>query len=294
MDLNLLQVFIELYNFRSLSKAARKLDLSQPSVSRKLQILREHFSDPLFITDGHKLVPTVKAEKLYPDVAKAFNSFQSVLNQSVVRGPKKLTIACSDDFEFFVGPQIVQGFRKVFPEVLVIFRQTNTMLAEKTLQERKADFCITGGGTHSSQVAREGFGLHEDVCLYCGKDGLKRPLSLEEYLEREHVAVHFGGAEGVSDEILRRGNRKRKLVAITTHYSGVERYILGTERIALVPLFFAKILVQTFPSLAYCRIPFNATQDPVELSYRKDLLKEPFYRDCRDVLSEILKTVDWN
>ena len=84
MDLNLLQVFIELYNFRSLSKAARKLDLSQPSVSRKLQILREHFSDPLFITDGHKLVPTVKAEKLYPDVAKAFNSFQSVLNQSVV------------------------------------------------------------------------------------------------------------------------------------------------------------------------------------------------------------------
>ena len=122
----------------------------------------------------------------------------------------------------------------------------------------------------------------------------KRPLSLEEYLEREHVAVHFGGAEGVSDEILRRGNRKRKLVAITTHYSGVERYILGTERIALVPLFFAKILVQTFPSLAYCRIPFNATQDQVELSYRKDLLKEPFYRDCRDVLSEILKTVDWN
>ncbi|HCR08563.1 MAG TPA: hypothetical protein DIU26_01680, partial [Sutterellaceae bacterium] len=89
---------------------------------------------------GHKLVPTVKAEKLYPDVAKAFNSFQSVLNQSVVRGPKKLTIACSDDFEFFVGPRIVEGFRKVLPGVLVIFRQTNTMLAEKTLQERKADF----------------------------------------------------------------------------------------------------------------------------------------------------------
>ena len=114
MDLNLLQVFIELYNFRSLSKAARKLDLSQPSVSRKLQILREHFSDPLFITDGHKLVPTVKAEKLYPDVAKAFNSFQSVLNQSVVRGPKKLTIACSDDFEFLLGLRLFKDLERSF------------------------------------------------------------------------------------------------------------------------------------------------------------------------------------
>ena len=60
MDLNLLQVFIELYNFRSLSKAARKLDLSQPSVSRKLQILREHFSDLLFITDGHKKFKVIR------------------------------------------------------------------------------------------------------------------------------------------------------------------------------------------------------------------------------------------
>ena len=92
----------------------------------------------------------------------------------------------------------------------------------------------------------------------------------------------------------RRKEKNRRLVAMTSHYSGLERYILGTKYVALVPLFFARILTQKFPELTYCEMPFKNVLDPVELSYRKDLLRNRFFKDCRQILVDTLSKIDWN
>lgn len=295
MDLNLLNVFCEIYNRKSLLEAGKALGLSQPTMSRKIKQLRELFQDPLFISNGHRLEATGKAVSVYPEIKQAVECCNGIFTRENEPAFRKVIIAASDDFEYFVGPQLVKAFEERLPEVQIIFRQTNTMSAEKMLLRREIDFSLTGGGTHSNGVAREGFGLHKDVCLYC-KEGRKGSpeLSLAEYLERPHISVHFGGGEGVADEILRRKGLKRHLVAMTSHYCGIENYILGTKRVVLVPLFFAKVLCQKFPELMYCEMPFKNVLDSVELAYRKDLLKNSFFRDCRKVLADTLERIDWN
>jgi DNA-binding transcriptional LysR family regulator len=52
LDLNLLLVFDAIYGERSISKAALKLHLSQPTVSNALARLRERLDDPLFERQG--------------------------------------------------------------------------------------------------------------------------------------------------------------------------------------------------------------------------------------------------
>lgn len=295
MDLNLLKVFCEIYNTKSLTKAGKILGMSQPTISRKLQGLRELFKDSLFVSKEHQLEPTAKALGIFPEVKQAVEGCYLLFSRSNEPAFKKVIIACSDDFEYFVGPAIVGSFSEKMPEVQVIFHQTNTLGAERKLLQREADFCLTGGGTHSNLVAREGFGFHADVCLYCKEEGRKESkLSLQEYLLRPHISVHYGGGEGVSDEIIRRKEKNRRLVAMTSHYSGLERYILGTKYVALVPLFFARILTQKFPELTYCEMPFKNVLDPVELSYRKDLLRNRFFKDCRQILVDTLSKIDWN
>ncbi len=164
---------------------------------------------------------------------------------------KVMIIACSDDFEYFVGPAIVGSFSEKMPEVQVIFHQTNTLGAERKLLQREADFCLTGVEHIVIWSQERGFGFHADVCLYCKEEGRKESkLSLQEYLLRPHISVRTmeAGREFLMKLFVEK-EKNRRLVAMTSHYSGLERYILGTKYVALVPLFFRSYPhTKSFPS----------------------------------------------
>lgn len=122
-------------------------------------------------------------------------------------------------------------------------------------------------------VARESFGLHWHCCLFDEPDPEKRgkALTLDEYAARPHVVVHYGGTFGVAECFLRRLGHRRRVDVMTSHYAEVPQYLLGTDRIALVPVHTAKCFLERFPTLAVCEIPFHTSQDSVELSYQNDL-----------------------
>ncbi|MDI7046666.1 LysR family transcriptional regulator, partial [Escherichia coli] len=61
VDLNLLKVFDAIYVERSVSRAAVRLDLTQPSVSHGLTRLRTLFGDPLFVRLHGGVEPTIAA-----------------------------------------------------------------------------------------------------------------------------------------------------------------------------------------------------------------------------------------
>lgn len=73
LDLNLLRAFLKIYDAGSTVQAAKALNLSQPAVSRTLQRLRDHFSDPLFVRSQRGLVPTAFAEQLAHQLPEALD-----------------------------------------------------------------------------------------------------------------------------------------------------------------------------------------------------------------------------
>jgi DNA-binding transcriptional LysR family regulator len=68
-NLNLLVVFTALAEERSVSRAASRLLLSQPAVSRALQRLREMFHDDLLIRTAGGYEPTPRGERLMQELA---------------------------------------------------------------------------------------------------------------------------------------------------------------------------------------------------------------------------------
>src|SRR6266702_3189679 len=68
-DLNLLVVFTALAEERNVSRAAERLLLSQPAVSRALQRLRGTFHDDLLIRTGSGYEPTPKGERLLQELS---------------------------------------------------------------------------------------------------------------------------------------------------------------------------------------------------------------------------------
>src|SRR4029077_2320894 len=68
-DLNLLVVFTAVAEERNITRAASRLLLSQPAVSRALHRLRDMFHDDLLIRTANGYEPTPKGQRLLQDLA---------------------------------------------------------------------------------------------------------------------------------------------------------------------------------------------------------------------------------
>src|SRR5262245_15591821 len=81
MDLNLLVAFEALYRERSVTKAGRKLGLSQPATSAALGRLRTLLGDALFVKTPRGLEPTERCEALAKPIALALEDLRNALGE---------------------------------------------------------------------------------------------------------------------------------------------------------------------------------------------------------------------
>src|SRR6266496_5925841 len=79
IDLNLLVVFDAVMQERSVTRAGRRLGLSQPAISHALARLRHMLKDALFIRSPNGMVPTPRAEQLALPVRQALEGLQHSL-----------------------------------------------------------------------------------------------------------------------------------------------------------------------------------------------------------------------
>ncbi len=77
-DLNLLKTLLVLLQEKNTSKAAERLDTSQPTVSRALARLRKDFNDPLFVRHANGLTLTSRGEALEQQLPTVMSSLQSL------------------------------------------------------------------------------------------------------------------------------------------------------------------------------------------------------------------------
>ncbi len=73
-DLNLIPIFVAIFEEQNLSKAAARLDISQPAVSKALARLRDIYDEPLFHRSPSGVEPTSFAVDIYPAMLTAFKT----------------------------------------------------------------------------------------------------------------------------------------------------------------------------------------------------------------------------
>ena len=80
LDLNLLVVFDAVVQERNATRAASRLNMTQPAVSHALGRLRAALEDDLFVRTPHGMEPTPYAERLAGAVRFALEGLQTALN----------------------------------------------------------------------------------------------------------------------------------------------------------------------------------------------------------------------
>ena len=92
LDLNLLVTLDTLLAERNVTRAAERLNLSQPSVSVQLAKLREVFGDPLLVPAQRGMRPTARADELREPLREALESLGRAVAPTGPFDPAEATI----------------------------------------------------------------------------------------------------------------------------------------------------------------------------------------------------------
>src|ERR1700754_5216533 len=127
VDLNLLKIFAAVHAEGSVSRAAERVGLTQPSVSHGLARLRTLFRDPLFFRVRGGVAPTPIARRIAPAIAEALRAVQSALDGVVGFEPATadptFRIHMSDLGEMIFLPPLMRAIRERAPHVAIETRQ---------------------------------------------------------------------------------------------------------------------------------------------------------------------------
>ncbi|MDE8604163.1 LysR family transcriptional regulator [Marinomonas sp. RSW2] len=80
LDIKLLVAFVTIMEEGSVSRAAERLGVTQPALSKSLQRLRELFKDSLFTRQAYGLTPTAKASELQDQIQPILNSLSELMS----------------------------------------------------------------------------------------------------------------------------------------------------------------------------------------------------------------------
>ena len=121
IDLNLLPVLDALLRHRSVTMAARELEMSQSALSSSLSRLRDLLGDALFVRTGRGLLPTPRAASLAVPVANILEQVRDKVLSSNGFDPSSssrvFTVCHSDVGSYVLWPRIVPAVARLAPNV---------------------------------------------------------------------------------------------------------------------------------------------------------------------------------
>lgn len=136
------EYILALDHFRSITKAAAELHVTQPTLSIFLSNMETRIGTPLFFRVGKKLMPT-PAGKAYirysHQIVALKNDFENEILE-YVRGTRgELHIGCTYRGSHSLMPKVIGIFSKKYPEIEIILHDKPTESLKKMMIEGQLD-----------------------------------------------------------------------------------------------------------------------------------------------------------
>ena len=242
VDLNLLVAFDALFDERSVTRAAERLAVTQPTVSGLLKRLRRTFSDQLFLRSSHGILPTPRAEALAGPVKNLLASAQSLVTPEEFDpavAETTIKICGSDYLQNAVISPLIKAIRKVAPKirVLVAPRPDANTLAD-LFARGEMDLCISSREVVLSDLTSRLLFRDRYICVARKGHPLKaRNISVRQLCAFDHLLVDPTGTSfsGVIDIILSKSHHRRRVVVAVPTFHFLFDILGSNDFIAFVP-----------------------------------------------------------
>ena len=238
LNLNLLIALEALLVEQNVSRAARRLYVSQSAMSHSLARLRDVLGDPLLVPMGRTLKLTPAARRIRDALPRALDGLGDALRATETfeasRSSRTFRVATYDYFEVVVLPDLLAYLDRAAPGVHIVLERLVAGHVD-ALAAGSIDLVLAGGelrvpaGVQRHPLFTDPFA----VIVRSEHPSVRgKRVSLERYLELEHVLVSLEGRrQGVVDRTLASRGLRRNVTLTVPHFLSAPLAIRDSDRV---------------------------------------------------------------
>lgn len=242
LDLNLLLTLDVLLSEHNVTRAAQRLNLSQPSVSVQLARLREIFDDPLLLPGPRGMQPTARADGLREPLRQALEALQRAVSPVSEFNPAQAQVtwrvAATDYTETAVLLPLLGRLRAAAPASRLAIFELNPGQIQRQAEQGDIDlFFHLRDGSPPALHQRLLFSERYVLAGRVNHPALQRRPTLEQFCSLEHVIVspEGGGFSAATDLALAQRGLTRNVVLSVPHFLFMLDALARTDLVAVLP-----------------------------------------------------------
>ncbi|VWX61188.1 putative transcriptional regulator [Burkholderiales bacterium 8X] len=293
IDLHLLVCLDALLTERSVTRAAARLEMSQPGMSNALARLRMLIGDPLLVRSGNEFRPTERALGLAAKVRSGLTALDEIFADEGPLEPQSaegtITVAGADSVGVMLMPLLADAVARHAPKVRIHVRLPDPEKLREWLAEGECDIAIG----HFPDVAEDmrSTNLFDQTlsCLSGPKHALPPSgMDLDHYLASSHA--FFGSPfspistmEATIDRTLERMGKSRRRAVQISSVLLIPYVIAGSPHLASLPTWLASHYAHFLP-LAVHPLPFEVPQIGCRMVWHERTHRVGLHRWTRGLL----------
>jgi len=305
LDLNLLKVFDALMKERSVSRAAERLNLSQPALSYALKRLRSQLGDQIVVRGPQGMEPTPFAENLVEPITQILHLVQDQVLREEKFNPKTtstvFTIGMDTHHIASIAPAITLQIMKEAPNASICIKLLPFDFMHAPQITGDIDVAIGNAGNNPAKLCKE-YLFHEKMVGIVRHDHpkYKKKITLEELANNyDHINYDVkGGSVTVFDDFLSKHNLARNCPVSLSDLQGLYEYISSSDLMFIGGI---KQIMYTgkrlsFPDpFQFIQVPDSVTEiysADTEMFWRPQQNDVPAQQWLRSIISEIGNTIE--
>lgn len=285
LDLNLLVTLDVLLSEHNVTRAAERLNFSQPAVSVHLAKLRDIFGDPLLLPGPRGMRPTAKADELREPLRQALDALERAVSPAGPFDPAQARqtwrVAAADYGESTVLLPALAGLRSAAPDSRLAIVQMVPSRIAKQAEQGEIDLAL-----HTTEDAPSGLrrrALFTERYVLAGRADhprLKRRPTLSQFCQLEHVVVSpdGGGFHGITDEVLSEAGMSRRVVLSVPHFLFMMSVLATTDLVAMLP----SRLVRNASALRIVEPPLDVPGYEMSMLWHERSHRDPAHQWLRE------------
>lgn len=295
-DLNLLLAFESLMLEGSVTRAAKRINLSQPAMSNALARLRRTFDDPLLVRTPEGMKPTPVALSLVGPVRAALTQLRVALEEEPVFDPaasrRTFQILSNDYAETLLFAPLLAKLRSQAAGVTIRIDRQRSLFHPPAPASLAGSHDLAIGffpdalsleaSIHSQFLWEE-----KNVCIARrAHPSIREKLSLRQYGSGDHVAIFYKAeGPGVVDTILRQRGYTRRVAAAVPHFVTVPFIVAASDLIATVPERLAHRLAPVL-KLQVLPVPISIPPFRLTMLWHEHHDRDPAHIWLRNLIAE--------
>lgn len=197
MTLRHLRIFVSVCETGSMTGAAARLFIAQPSISLAVSEMEEYYGVKLFDRISRKLYLTENGRRTLQyarHITDLFDEMEQGIKDQDASG--QLRVGTSITIGAYLLPQYINELKKIYPLVRVEALIGNSGSIEQQILDNQIDIGIIEGGSHSSYIRSESF-PGDRLAFICSVDHVfagRTLKSLSQIMEQDFILREKGSA----------------------------------------------------------------------------------------------------